>query len=84
MSRELATNQSADRSSVMNVQGAPDAASFLPGPFLRWFASRGWAPREHQLELLRRRRYGWPTAGADLDRGIPAELGGTERWTARR
>ena len=42
----------------MNVQGAPDAASFLPGPFLRWFASRGWAPREHQLELLAKARAG--------------------------
>ena len=42
----------------MNVQGAPDAASFLPGTFLRWFASRGWAPREHQLELLAKARAG--------------------------
>ena len=42
----------------MNVQKAPDAASFLPGPFLRWFASRGWAAREHQLELLAKARAG--------------------------
>ena len=42
----------------MNVQGAPDAASFLPGPFLHWFAGRGWAPREHQLELLAKARAG--------------------------
>ena len=24
----------------------------LPEPFTRWFASRGWTPRAHQLELL--------------------------------
>src|SRR5260370_32128339 len=24
----------------------------LPDIFARWFASRGWAPRAHQLELL--------------------------------
>src|SRR5260370_33584474 len=27
-----------------------------PEPFLRWFASRGWAPRAHQLELLAKAR----------------------------
>jgi ATP-dependent Lhr-like helicase len=26
----------------------------LPGPFIDWFASRGWHPRAHQLELLAR------------------------------
>lgn len=25
----------------------------LPGAFAQWFASRGWAPREHQLALLK-------------------------------
>ena len=30
----------------------------LPEPFLRWFASRGWAPRVHQLELLAKARAG--------------------------
>jgi len=30
----------------------------LPEPFARWFASRGWAPREHQLELLAKARAG--------------------------
>src|ERR1700750_2494530 len=24
----------------------------LPAPFAGWFASRGWAPRTHQLELV--------------------------------
>jgi hypothetical protein len=31
-----------------------DAAALLPERFVRWFASRGWTPRAHQLELLRR------------------------------
>ncbi|HVY00261.1 MAG TPA: ligase-associated DNA damage response DEXH box helicase [Pseudorhodoplanes sp.] len=31
---------------------ALDEANLLPAPFLRWFESRGWQPREHQLELL--------------------------------
>ena len=29
-----------------------NAAALLPQPFARWFASRGWKPRAHQLELL--------------------------------
>jgi ATP-dependent Lhr-like helicase len=28
----------------------------LPEIFLRWFASRGWSPREHQLALLQKAR----------------------------
>jgi len=28
----------------------------LPETFLRWFARRGWSPREHQLELLAKAR----------------------------
>ena len=28
----------------------------LPEVFLRWFASRGWSPREHQLALLEKAR----------------------------
>jgi ATP-dependent Lhr-like helicase len=28
----------------------------LPEPFARWFAARGWAPREHQLALLEKAR----------------------------
>jgi ATP-dependent Lhr-like helicase len=31
-------------------------AALLPDRFLRWFASRGWSPREHQLALLERAR----------------------------
>jgi len=30
----------------------------LPEAFTRWFASRGWAPRAHQLELLEKARAG--------------------------
>lgn len=30
----------------------------MPAPFAAWFAKRGWAPREHQLELARRARRG--------------------------
>jgi ATP-dependent Lhr-like helicase len=30
----------------------------LPEPFARWFASRGWTPREHQLALLAKARAG--------------------------
>ncbi|HVG51390.1 MAG TPA: ligase-associated DNA damage response DEXH box helicase [Xanthobacteraceae bacterium] len=34
----------------MNAPVAPK--SILPEIFLQWFASRGWTPRTHQLELL--------------------------------
>ncbi|MBR0933926.1 ligase-associated DNA damage response DEXH box helicase [Bradyrhizobium jicamae] len=34
----------------------PDAADLLPRRFRDWFASRGWAPREHQLALLAKAR----------------------------
>jgi ATP-dependent Lhr-like helicase len=30
----------------------------LPEPFIRWFVSRGWAPRAHQLELLAKAQAG--------------------------
>ena len=32
------------------------SSSLLPETFLRWFASRGWSPREHQLALLAKAR----------------------------
>jgi ATP-dependent helicase Lhr and Lhr-like helicase len=36
----------------------PDLFAHAPLPeiFLRWFASRGWSPREHQLALLEKAR----------------------------
>jgi ATP-dependent Lhr-like helicase len=42
----------------MNVATKPEPATLLPEVFSRWFASRGWAPRAHQLELLVRARDG--------------------------
>jgi ATP-dependent Lhr-like helicase len=33
-----------------------DAAAQLPDRFLKWFASRGWSPRAHQLALLEKAR----------------------------
>src|ERR1700689_4591920 len=35
-----------------------ERAAILPEPFARWFASRGWVPRGHQLELLARAQAG--------------------------
>jgi ATP-dependent helicase Lhr and Lhr-like helicase len=32
------------------------SAELLPDHFRRWFASRGWSPREHQLALLQKAR----------------------------
>src|SRR4051794_17521687 len=34
------------------------AAPSLPDVFSRWFAGRGWTPRDHQLELLARAHAG--------------------------
>jgi ATP-dependent Lhr-like helicase len=31
---------------------SPEPAALLPDRFQKWFASRGWSPREHQLALL--------------------------------
>ncbi len=33
----------------------------LPSPFADWFAARGWSPRPHQLELVRRAEAGLST-----------------------
>jgi ATP-dependent helicase Lhr and Lhr-like helicase len=46
--------------------GKPEPSAFiagatgaiLPGVFLDWFASRGWSPRSHQLELMESTRAG--------------------------
>ncbi len=35
-----------------------ERAALLPEPFARWFASRGWTPRAHQLELLAKAQAG--------------------------
>ncbi|MEA2902625.1 MAG: ATP-dependent helicase Lhr and Lhr-like helicase [Alphaproteobacteria bacterium] len=42
----------------MTVLERTEPAVALPEPFARWFASRGWAPRAHQLELLAKARAG--------------------------
>jgi ATP-dependent Lhr-like helicase len=42
----------------MNLAKKIDAAPLLPENFSRWFSSRGWTPRAHQLELLSRARDG--------------------------
>jgi ATP-dependent Lhr-like helicase len=33
-----------------------ETAALLPDHFVKWFAARGWSPREHQLELLAKAR----------------------------
>jgi ATP-dependent Lhr-like helicase len=38
------------------VQVSP--VSLLPPPFEAWFASRGWSPRQHQLDLVEKARQG--------------------------
>jgi ATP-dependent Lhr-like helicase len=65
-------------------------ASPLPEPFRRWFESRGWAPREHQLELLAKAEAGRsvllvaPTgAGKTLAGFLPSLVELTQRNRAR-
>ncbi len=41
--------------SILEASSAPDV---LPASFARWFASRGWQPRAHQLDLLAKARGG--------------------------
>lgn len=38
---------------IMPTDNPADTESGLPPLFARWFSSRGWTPRPHQLELLR-------------------------------
>ncbi|MDH6230470.1 ATP-dependent Lhr-like helicase [Mesorhizobium soli] len=35
-----------------------EQSAILPEPFLKWFESRGWSPRAHQLDLLVRAQAG--------------------------
>jgi len=43
----------------VTIQEASSAAAeLLPATFSQWFASRGWEPRAHQLELLAKSRVG--------------------------
>jgi ATP-dependent Lhr-like helicase len=64
-------------------------APLLPERFIRWFASRGWTPRAHQLELLGKARAGRsalliaPTgAGKTLAGFLPTLVELSERSTA--
>ena len=65
---------------------ALERSTILPEQFARWFESRGWTPRAHQLELLDRARAGRsvlliaPTGGGKTLAGfLPTlvELSGT-------
>jgi ATP-dependent helicase Lhr and Lhr-like helicase len=42
--------------SLIAPTSADLSAELLPDRFRRWFASRGWSPREHQLALLQKAR----------------------------
>jgi ATP-dependent helicase Lhr and Lhr-like helicase len=70
----------------MNVRPVLDATSLLPAPFLQWFATRSWAPRAHQLELLAKARAGRsvlliaPTGGGKTLAGFLPSL--VELYTA--
>ena len=37
---------------------AEGSAAHLPEPFLKWFQSRGWSPRAHQIDLLAKAQTG--------------------------
>ncbi|MBR0826424.1 ligase-associated DNA damage response DEXH box helicase [Bradyrhizobium manausense] len=39
---------------ILTLSAKP--AALLPDRFLRWFAGRGWSPREHQMALLEKAR----------------------------
>ena len=51
----------AARRYVDAVSTVESQETLLPAPFLRWFADKGWQPRAHQLELLRRAAAGEST-----------------------
>ncbi len=66
-------------------------SDLLPDVFRRWFASRGWAPRAHQLELLAKARAGRsvlliaPTGGGKTLAGfLPSLVELHEQSTPRR
>src|SRR5258707_6558278 len=42
----------------MDLAEKIETSALLPETFSRWFASRGWTPRAHQLDLLSRARDG--------------------------
>jgi ATP-dependent Lhr-like helicase len=75
----------------MSLAKKIDAAPLLPENFSRWFSSRGWTPRAHQLELLSRARDGRsvlliaPTGGGKTLAGfLPTLVELAERGTKPR
>ena len=43
--------------SLLDLLESPQPAdALLPDRFRKWFAARGWSPREHQLALLQKAR----------------------------
>jgi ATP-dependent Lhr-like helicase len=75
----------------MSVAKKIDVAPLLPETFSHWFASRGWTPRAHQLELLSRARNGRsvlliaPTGGGKTLAGfLPTLVELSERGAKRR
>src|SRR6478736_1945999 len=75
----------------MSLAEQTDGAELLPETFSRWFASRGWTPRAHQLELLSRARNGRsvlliaPTGGGKTLAGfLPTLVELSERGAKRR
>src|SRR5215216_7158879 len=42
----------------MDLAEKIETSALLPEKFSRWFSSRGWTPRAHQLELLAKARDG--------------------------
>ena len=75
----------------MSLARKIDTAPLLPENFSRWFSSRGWTPRPHQLELLARARDGRsvlliaPTGGGKTLAGfLPTLVELSERGTKPR
>jgi ATP-dependent helicase Lhr and Lhr-like helicase len=44
--------------SLFDLLDPPARSAALPDHFAKWFAARGWSPREHQLALLQKAREG--------------------------
>jgi len=44
--------------SLFDLLDPPAKSAALPDRFEKWFAARGWSPREHQLALLAKAREG--------------------------
>ena len=42
--------------SLFDLLEPPAQSAALPDRFVKWFAARGWSPREHQLALLQKAR----------------------------